>query len=115
MEENSRVKHLRVDAQLVHVTYPSVHVEEFARRLDGSRSLIIAPASESDSAVDEPEAVRPAITRRRRSARIERDRREAARAIVEVFPGSFRFVYMRIDVYTKHGSSLRSHQELPRL
>jgi hypothetical protein len=114
MEEKSRVENLHVDAQLVHVAYSGFDVQELAGRLHSSGSLVIAPASESDSAVDEPEAVRPAITRRRRSARIERDRLEAARAIVEIFPGSFRFVYVRIDVYAKHGSSFCIHQELPR-
>ena len=108
MEEKSRVEHLHVDAQLVHVAQPGFHVEKLPGRLNRSRSLVIAPAPESDRAVDQPEAVRPGIARRRRRSRIERDRLEAACAIVEVFPGRFRFVYMRIDVYTKHGSSCRA-------
>ncbi len=107
MEKKSRVEHLHVDAQLVHVPYPGFHVEKLARRFYGSRSLVIAPASESDGAVDKPEAVRPGVARRRRSSRIERDRLKAASLIVEVFPGRFRFVYMGIDVYAKHGFSFR--------
>src|SRR5262249_49694093 len=60
--------------------------------------------------VDDPEAVRPGITRHRGSPRIECERLEAACPIVQIFPSRFRFVYMRIDVYAKHGSSLRAHR-----
>ena len=105
MEEQGRVEHLHIDAQLVHVAYPGFHVQKLAGRLNGSGSLVIAPAPESDRAVDKPEAVRPGIARRGRSSRIERDRLEAACPVLEVFPGGFRFVYMRINVYAKHGSS----------
>jgi hypothetical protein len=115
VEKKRRVEHLHIDAQLVHVTYPGFHVQELARRLNGSRSLVIAPASESDVAVDDPQAVRPGVARCRRSSRIERKRRKAAFTIVEVFPGCFRLVYMCIDVYAKHGSSFGAHRELQRL
>jgi hypothetical protein len=40
------------------------------------------------------------ITWGRRSSRVKRDGLKAARAIVEVLPGSFRFVDMRIYVYS---------------
>ena len=115
VEKKRRVEHLHVDAQFVHVAYAGLYVQQLARCLYGSRSLVIAPASESDVAVDDPEAVRPGIARRRRSSRIERNRLEAAFTIVEVFPGCFRFVYMGIDVYAKHGSSFGAHRELQRL
>jgi len=112
MEKKSRVKHLHVDAQLVHVAYARFHVEEFAGCLHSSGSFVIAPAPEPDGAVDEPEAVRPGIARRRRCARINRDRFEAACSVVEVFPGRFRFVYVGIDVYAKHSSSHRAHKKI---
>jgi hypothetical protein len=115
VEEQSGIEDLHVDAQLVHVAYPCFHVQELPGRLNSSRSLVIAPAPESDRAVDEPEAVRPGIARRRRSSRIECDGLEAACPVVEVFPGCFRFVYMRIDVYAKHGSSYCALIKLPRL
>jgi len=115
VQEKSRVEHLHVDAQLVHVAHAGFHVEQLARCFYRSSSLVIAPAPESDVAVDDPEAMRPGVARRRRSSRIECNRLEAAFTIVEVFPGCFRLVYMGIDVYAKHGSSLRAHQELLRL
>ena len=115
VEKKRRVEHLYIDAQFVHVAYAGFYVQQLARSLYGSRSLVIAPASESNVAVDDPEAVRPGVARCRRSSRIERNRRKAAFTIVEVFPGCFRLVYMGIDVYAKHGSSLRAHQELSRL
>jgi hypothetical protein len=114
VEEQGGVEHLHVDAQLVHVAYPGFHVQELPGRFNGSRSFVIAPAPEPDRAVDEPETVWPGIARRRRGSRIDCDRLEAARPIVEVFPGRFRFVYMRIDVNSKHRSSFRAHHELQR-
>jgi hypothetical protein len=49
--------------------------------------------------------MRASIARRSRTSGVEGDGLEAARSIIEVFPGGFRFIYMRIDVYAKHGSS----------
>ena len=92
------------------MAYARIDIEKLAGRFYRSRPFVIAPAPESDVAVDDPQAVRPGVARRRRSSRIERDRLEAAFTIVEVFPGCFRFVYMGIDIYAKHGSSFRAHQ-----
>src|SRR6185503_19767287 len=99
------VEHLHVDAQFVHVAYPGFDVDQLTGCFYRSSSRVIAPAPESDVTVDHPQAVRPGVARRGRSSRIERHRLEAAFTVVEVFPGCFRLVYMRIDVYTKHGSS----------
>src|SRR5262249_8042923 len=92
---------------------PGFYIKKLASCLNGSSSFVIAPAPESDRTVDDPEAVRPGISRRRRRSRIERHRLEAAGPVIEIFPGCFRFIYMSVDVYAKHGSSFRVHQELP--
>src|SRR5512144_602812 len=87
------------------MAYARIHVDQLACCLDRSRALVVAPAPEPNIAVDHPEPVRPGIARRRGTAGVEGRRFEAARAIIEVFPSRFRFVHMRVDVYTKHFAS----------
>jgi hypothetical protein len=101
------IEHLHVDAQLVHMAYARIDVEKLSGRFHRAGSLVVAPAPQPDVAVDDPQSVGPGIAGRGRRSRIECKRLESPFALVEVIPGRFGLVYVRIDIYAKHTSSCR--------
>src|SRR6185295_14581599 len=106
VQEQRRIQYLHVDAQLVHVAHASIDVEKFPGRLHRAGAFVIAPAFELDRAVDQPEEVRSGVARRGGRSRIDQYRFEAPRAVIEIFPGGVTFIYMSIDIDSKHVSSL---------
>src|SRR5262249_6538898 len=108
MEKERRVKDLNIHAQFVHMAQAGANGQQLSRCLDSSRTLVITPASEPDRAVDKPESVGTGIAGSGCSSRVKRDRLKTARAVIEVLPSGFRFVYVRIHVYSEHDFSLRA-------
>src|SRR5262245_66324529 len=106
MEKERRVKDLNIHAQFVHMAQAGANVQQLSRCLDSSRTLVITPAPEPDRAVDKPESVGTGIAGSGCSSRVERDWLKTARAVIEVLPGGFRFVYVCIYIYPEHDSSI---------